>query len=168
MIYVIEPHCDDAFLSLHEYIKTFKPSIVSVFGDKKRYKESEKYSAVMGVPHYIVRDEEGLKKFLKKLDPDLDVVLVPVAIEHKEHQLVRRIVEKNFCGYMYYYVDQPYGMKVKNSKTLWRMLIMKKLEWFSRPNARKWQYSKIYKSQAKLFYYNETLLKNSFEMVVRE
>jgi hypothetical protein len=161
-ICIIEPHADDAFLSVGGHIETVWKEddviIVTVFsGTRKRAHDARDYaeavkSSWMGLGWV---EGEGIDLSLSAPLPKVDRYILPLGVQHPEHILVRSEIERVFPENIYeYYVDQPYAQKVSNSKDVTNRLQGMCLTSHVRPNARKYRHIPLFKDQAKFFHYN--------------
>lgn len=187
---VIEPHADDAFLSLGQIIEDWtrageRATIMTVYsGTRKRAQDAQAYARavkadwiglgatemgdarVNGAAHIGPYDPEYAR--LIRAAP---IVLLPLGVGgHPEHVFVRDAMTAIRCQAqkpIWYYVDQPYACKQKNAGELSRILQGRRVEMFRKPGARKWRHIPLFKDQAKFFHFNPVeTLRETFEMVV--
>lgn len=184
MIIVIEPHADDAFLSLGGHIERWIKAgslvrIVTVFsGTRKRGRDAEAFSTAVGAswvglgarePDAGGAPEEGKRALFGKLvelistakkeDPKREIILAgPLGIKHPEHREVRQVLEDNVVTSkgvkLWYYLDQPYAATQANGEEVNVLLGGLRVVSYLRPNARKYRHIPLFKDQAKFFYYN--------------
>ena len=101
----LEPHADDAYLSLHNTMKNWlkngdQVTIVTVYsGTRKRAIDAQNYASSIGASWvglgYDEGDEFTKLEFRDKLNPlyDEDIQLyVPFGIQNEEHQNVKRAI----------------------------------------------------------------------------
>jgi len=145
VIAVVEPHADDAYLSLHQHmvdwIKAGKIVIIlTVYsGTRKRAKDAEAYANAIGAQWAgfgLVESQDGNVPEIKLADVTFDplpgmlgmlydhrdvTVIGPAGIQHPEHQEVRRWIYWSYKGKMrngveFSYVEIPYYTKHKNQQ----------------------------------------------------
>lgn len=187
---VIEPHADDAFLSLGQMIEDWTKSgqnvtIMTVYsGTRHRARDAQAYARAvragwigLGAIEAGNARENGAG-LIGPYDPayarllrEEPLVLLPLGVGgHPEHILIRDVmtaVRSKGDGDTWYYADQPYASKQKNAGELSRILQGRRIEFFRKPGARKWRHVPLFKDQAKFFYYNPIeSLRETFEMVV--
>lgn len=169
-IHIIEPHPDDAYLSLGWHIeklwKEKKIVIHTVYSDEKRTKEAEAYAAAVGATSNVIGLEESkmLSDYRKVEIPELvtllkslknETVIAPLGIQHPDHLNVARICKDNRYGYsLQLYVDTPYQCKQKNLDSLAERVSGRSLRSICFPPKAKWKHNSIYKSQGMFFHYN--------------
>lgn len=196
-IVIIEPHADDAYLSLHQHMVDWikdkrKVIILTVFsGTRKRARDAQAYAEAIGAEwegfafseEYVTSplDEypfAGLPGMLGSLYGALDVSWVlPLGIQHQEHKAVREWVEQGLnaqeanCRECWsYYVEIPYYTKQKNQDEVNQLLLKKEFVSMKRPRHYKVdeKYWKCFKDQSKFFFYNPAEgMKDIVEMIVR-
>ncbi len=173
MVYhIVEPHADDAFLSLHSHIVQWKAQgsrvrIHTITGPMKRLLEAAKYAEAVGAEHigYSVEDVLPLD-WSKKLEGvgKGDQVILPLSIKHPTHTAVREALETRLS---WFYVDQPYAITQSSSAAATDLLRGLRVVSYIKPHARKYKHIGTFKSQAKFFHFNPVeKLKETFEMVV--
>lgn len=187
---VIEPHADDAFLSLGQMIEDWTKSgqsvtIMTVYsGTRQRARDAQAYARAvradwigLGAVEAGNARENGAA-WVPPYDPEYarllreePLVLLPLGVGgHPEHIFIRDVMtamRSKGDGDTWYYVDQPYACKQKNAGELSRMLQGRRVEFFRKPGARKWRHVPLFKDQAKFFHFNPIdSLRETFEMVV--
>lgn len=192
-IYVIEPHADDAFLSMHQHMVEWiqagqEVGIVTVYsGTRKRERDAENYARAIGAswkglglieaggggkckPEPLAA---GIFKGLGLGRPGIPVY-VPLSFGHPEHAVVRKAVENylqllNAQYLLCYYVDAPYQLTQKLSPALNEALHGMVVESFRKPSMRKWNHIKWFPDQAKFWYFNPPAKLNlCVELLVRK
>lgn len=195
MRYIIEPHADDAFLSLGGHIEQWVKAgeeviIVTVYSktaNGKRGREAEAYAAAIGARwEGLGLVESGSSKtetpeeapvlkalqwfangarFLDGVDAE---VFTPLAIRHTEHKLVTRCVCMAFRSFrISRYLDQPYATIGSNSPEVTVALEGLTIQSFLKPHSRKYRHIPLFKTQSKFFYFNPAeSLKNNIELIV--
>jgi hypothetical protein len=171
---IIEPHADDAFLSLGGHIEKWNKQettkIITVFsGTRKRAIDASLYSKEVGSLWSGLGLDETKDSFdlelLKKLIGEEDDLFIPLALTHPQHTEVRDKIESVYQN-VFYYLDQPYALIQKNSN-----LISEKIKGlycysFYKPNSKKYRHIPLFKDQQKFFYYNPLeKLKEITEMI---
>lgn len=184
MRWVIEPHADDAFLSLHQHMTkvwTEPVCIVTVYCDNRRAKESAKYAEAIGVEHlplYCVeggsmKDNAGELTPLRKaidnrtIDPAKGTIVAPIGIQHPEHIAVARLVRQWLPISHERYLEIPYYTKQKLSQEMQSKVEHKQVVSMVWASNRKWKYIDIFKSQSKFFYFNPPGTLPRLEIVLR-
>lgn len=164
---VVEPHADDAFLSLGAHIEHWVKAsghfvtIVTMRGfmdndHPKRHEDARNYAAAVGAEWV----ERGLNE---KMPPGQ--LILPLAFRHPDHETVRLHLERKDS---WYYVDQPYAIVQKNGDELNRKLEGRRIISYKKPHARKYRHIPLFKHQAKFFHYNPAeKLRETFEMIVK-
>lgn len=182
---IIEPHSDDAYLSLHNFIRnrTYKHHtvrVLTIFSNTKRAREGAEYCEQFGVRYTWAGLEEtncGLTNTDENLIPQLkDVVkeyleekahrlfkkkrriLCPIGLQHPEHIAVSDAV----CSFIkpdYFYAEIPYYSKRKLKEEFESSVIGLTNDGYSLLDSEqdplKHGYSKYFKSQSLFFYYNK-------------
>lgn len=196
-VVVIEPHADDAYLSLHQHMVDWikdkrKVIILTVFsGTRKRARDAQTYADSIGAEwggfgfseDYKVSplDEnrfDGLPGMLGMLHSVLDVsFMLPLGIQHNEHKAVRAWIEQglydlevNCCERWSYYVEIPYYTKLKNEAEANQLLLKKEIASLKKPKHYKAdeKYWKCFKDQSQFFHFNPAeKLKDIPEIIVR-
>ena len=170
---VVEPHADDAFLSLGGHIERWVKAgdevlIVTLIPVKKTsLRDAEAYAKAVGAS-WEGYDCGRLMKSVPWLHKKFDgQVILPLAIEHPDHWAVRMAFERG--PKPWYYVDAPYYMAQKNWDLTNELLIGKSVVSVLKPSARKWRHVPLFKSQSKFFYFNsKEKLAQMTEMIVCE
>jgi hypothetical protein len=176
---IIEPHADDAFLSLGKHIEDWvkeghKVTIVTVFsGTRKRAIDAGTYAMKVGTAWIGLGYVEGIGETLPDFEFSWEGQLVlPLALTHWEHKLVREVFEgspKQSIMYPYwFYLDQPYANMQKNSAVTTDLLTDMKIVSYKKPGLRKYRHCPIFKDQAKFFHFNPPeKLRECVELIVR-
>lgn len=169
---VVEPHADDAFLSLGGHIEEWRKEgrevkILTVFsGTRKRANDAQAYATAVGAAWegWGYREGEPLPRDLPALPVDSQVIL-PLALTHPEHIAVRERLEQ--LG-DWYYLDQPYGSIQKNGRKASELLLSKQVVSFRHPGIRKYRHIPLFKDQAKFYHFNPAdKLTRTFELIVK-
>lgn len=183
MITVIEPHADDAFLSVGGHIASWVKkgeavTIVTVFsGTRKRGTDAALYAKTVGAQWVGLGFSENETRNAEFTIPHTlpcqsgDFILVPLGIGgHPEHYAVRDAVLEAYPAALvrvHFYVDQPYGSKIKNAEELRLATAGKTIASILKPGKAKWRHIPLFKDQAKFFFYNGIeSLSNCFELIV--
>lgn len=164
MIWVIEPHSDDAFLSLHQHIKNWikegqEVSILTIYSSHKRDAEGRAYAESIGAGYksLTIPWGNGLKDKIPILPSfktwgigNYTQLVFPLGLQHPEHLAVRSHAPKS-C---WFYLDTPYQAKQKLAEDLQAKIENMKVVSILYPNKIKWKSIDFFKSQAKFFYFN--------------
>jgi hypothetical protein len=167
MLWIVEPHVDDAFLSMHSHMKHWIKSgrnvgILTVFSTSLRDKEGEEYAKSIGASHRSLTIKEGMKG-LNGSSPNIppvddwcidisagDRMVFPIGLQHPDHIRVRDAAPDN----AWYYLDTPYQAKQKLGEDLLSKIVGMRILSIIYPHANKWKSIPIFKSQAKFFHFN--------------
>lgn len=171
---IIEPHADDAFLSLGGHIELWNKSevtkIITVFsGTRKRSNDAINYSKQVGCLWEGLGLDETKDSFkiesIKELISKTDDLFIPLALTHPQHTEVRENIEKEYFN-LFYYLDQPYALTQKNSNLITEKIKGLYCYSFYKPNSKKYRHISLFKDQQKFFYYNPLeKLKEITEMI---
>lgn len=181
MITVVEPHPDDAWLSLgwtiEQWIGEGRPvRIVTVYSEPRRAAESAAYAREVGASHVALGlpPHGGGLKGGWFCEPPPAVVLPedrtgtwvwPLGLEHPEHRAVALLGLDSGLIHASY-LDLPYATKQKNRSTAHRLLAGRGVRTFVPPSARKWRHEAIYKSQSLFMHRNRDSIFRMPEMTV--
>lgn len=182
IIAVVEPHADDAYLSLHQHmvdwIKEGKIVVIlTVFsGTRKRANDAKAYAESIGAQWAgfgLVEDKDDVESpDVPKFDPlpgmlgmlydHRDVLVIgPTGIQHPEHQAVRRWIywsyrNKMLGGVEHTYVEIPYYTKLKNQDEVNNKIEQSCIASIKKPRHYKAdeKYWKCFKDQSKFFHFN--------------
>lgn len=196
VIVVVEPHADDAYLSLHQHMVDWikegnKVVILTVFsGTRKRARDGQAYADSIGAQWDglgYVEDPNDPKPFItgdKEFDPlpgmlgmlyggnsNLTIV-APIGIQHPEHKAVSDWVRQCPAYYdaLYFYAEIPYYSKLKNEEDANAMLVDHPIVSIKHPKHYKAdeKYWKCFKDQSKFFHFNPAAdMRDIVEIVVR-
>jgi len=166
---IIEPHADDAFLSLGGHIDQWIKSgeqvlIVTVYsGTRKRALDAQNYARTVNASWFGMEfDEEDTEELTAKSFWDkiaevkkihkfkLNNLIFPLGLQHHDHYFIADLARKNNDRYL----DTPYHTKQKNHEEVNEKMVGRKVVSFMKPHARKWRHIPLFKDQAKFFYYN--------------
>lgn len=187
MWYLVEPHADDVFLSLHAHItgpwKSRPLTIVTVYAEPDRKKEAEEYASSVGCHHVCLSLPEvgGITNQTERYCPPWeewgsygmpevrrgDVLVFPVGLQHPDHLALAGIVPDIVGCTIWRYLDCPYYAKLKLREevaTKCSSLTVLSLMWARKD---KWKKVQIFKSQGKYFYYNPPESLPLMELVLR-
>lgn len=175
IITVVEPHADDAYLSLHDHIRHWvkggvEVRVITVFADRKRAPEGREYAALLGAAHewsgiegqvHLGETETNIGPLIRqvmdhvlpKLRKDSPVIL-PLGIQHPEHLATRNALDAGARAY--YYMEIPYAQKRKNQESVAALVAGLPLFSLRYPDATKAQakFWGIFRTQAKFFHFN--------------
>ncbi|MBB76574.1 MAG: hypothetical protein CMJ75_18875 [Planctomycetaceae bacterium] len=171
-IVVVEPHADDAILSMgghiERWVKDGDPvTILTVYGNPKRDAEAKAYAEAVGASHIALGLAEGtpLEEHAGEfVFPEDTVLIFPIGIQHPDHIEVASLADEDDWRYL----DQPYGSKVGNAEEVIEKTTGLAVHSLFRPHARKYRHVKLFKTQSKFFYYNDPkVLAMNLEVVFR-
>lgn len=179
-ILVVEPHPDDAFLSLGWHLehlwKNDERCILTVYADAKRTKEAEAYAKAIGARSEVIGLEESkmnggkrvtevveLAEYLEELENQhWDKIFFPVGLQHPDHLSV---AATRLPG-CYRYLDTPYQTKQKLAEILLEKVEGWTVDSILFPSSRKWRHEEVFKSQSRFFYYNSKLKESLLPEIV--
>jgi hypothetical protein len=163
---VVEPHPDDAFLSVGWHLETvwaeYDCTILTVYTDRRRQAEAGRYAAAVGAESVVLNLPES--KMLSRLRPSVipelrvalakmvwDVIVFPLGLQHPDHLNVSMTRVPGALRYL----DSPYLSKHKLATSLLEKTRGMRVESILFPPKRKWRHIPIFTSQAKFFYFNQ-------------
>jgi hypothetical protein len=172
---VVEPHSDDAMLSLHEHMTLWRAHghavrIVTVFGSNRRATEGAVYAhrigagyRWLGLPESGVgiasgarASEEGVSAVRSAFLADglEGLILGPLGLRHPEHLAVVGALLAEHPNYLRY-IEQPYAMKYVNQDDLDGRAAGLPVKSLRLSTKAKWDlFPEVYRSQS-LFWRNE-------------
>lgn len=167
---VIEPHADDAFLSLGEHLAAGafgkEVGIVTAIPEsERRADEARSYAATVGAfwtsldlsPGASAEAIVSAGRRVLRGGPRPTRIIAPLGIEHPEHEAVAegaRQLAMSLRVVLWQYVDVPYCKKLKNVGQLNSLLRRRVIVSMLYPSANKVRKAAVFKSQAKFFYFN--------------
>lgn len=178
---VIEPHADDAFLSLGYHLSTLwrgvhQCAIYTLFPEtEQRAREAAAYAKSVGAVSYYRKQHlteaeaptvAALRNDIKAITFlfEAQMVVGPLGIQHEQHVLTAAALLPGALRYL----DTPYCAKIKNGDAVREMLLHKSIESFAIPPLSKFRACDLFKSQAKFFYFNPPeSLARSPEVIVK-
>jgi hypothetical protein len=169
---VVEPHADDAYLSLHNHIKTWvsegdKVVILTVCsGTRKRKADAQAYADSVKATSIGLGFEEGfggpilIKQALPVLFEPEDVQwYIPLGLQNPDHIAVRQMCDLHleWQDDVAYYAEIPYYTKKKNKEEFLQAISKMSLNSIEALSGRKAdeKYWKCFKDQSKFFYFNK-------------
>jgi hypothetical protein len=177
MLWIVEPHADDAFLSLHGHLvgpwKGLVGGIVTVTGDDSRNGEAATYARAVGILHAHLnhRDSKwGQADPIKQvgywgtricLD---DTLVLPLGLRNPDHRATSQIA---YDGPVLYYLDSPYYMMEENAAELAYLAKGMIVESILPAPASKRHFMSLFPSQATRFLLNLDTFANRLEIVLR-
>lgn len=177
-IVIIEPHADDAYLSLHEHIKGWikegaEVTIITVFsGTRKRYRDASNYAnsvkacwSGLGYIESGGTQEPPAAFDLRAIHAYPGHKIFPLGIAHREHVAISDCAQ-DFED-VFFYVDAPYHTIQKNKDDLYRAIIGKTVKSIIQPGANKFKSSELFKDQTKFMYFNKQKIIQGMEIVVK-
>ena len=184
-IFIVEPHSDDAFLSMHTHITTLwkdKPkTIVTVFCDERRCEEANNYADSVGCQHIglMLQEGGGLSHEAGRVPPfgewdirfrDNDMLVFPVGLQHPDHIAVRARLPLTAFGVTPYlfYPEIPYYGKLKVGEqllTATKGLVVDSMIYSPQS---KWKSIQFFKSQGRYWFYNKPENMPRLEITLRK
>lgn len=172
---VVEPHADDAFLSVGSTLERLRRDgvaidLVTVFGNSRRNREAAAYAAAIGADHYALGYAEsgcgltgpepssfpvtpaGLRFDVKRIAGSA-TTLWPLGLRHPEHRLVAEAARLESLPIRY--VETPYQLVRRNAELLAELAAgLDRLQDDEKDPA-VWRHAPLFKSQSMFFYYNQ-------------
>lgn len=175
-IVVVEPHSDDAFLSLGWHIENWirdghPVHIITLYPVNRRsLLDARDYAKAVDASWTGYEMQTGpMPKQRIKLPPgQLILPLGGAPLDQtshtQDHWNVRCWLERPGC---WYYLDQPYAIVQKHSIRFAKMLTGMNVISYSKPPIRKWRHIPLFRGQAKFFHFNPAeKLKQTCELIV--
>jgi hypothetical protein len=186
-IFVIEPHADDAFLSLGWSIRMWvragrRVEIVTVYSaDEKRAAETKRWAATVGAGwrglgltecgSVRLEQSDGTEARLPSPVVPKDILdrsdvcrIWPVGLRHVEHiATAGAAVEGDL-----HYIDTPYQCNLLEQRAARAALVGRVIAWWNSPPKQKWDASRFFESQRALFdHFRPDVLESVPEIIVR-
>ena len=145
---VIEPHADDAYLSMDAHIRMWGKlgdlvTILTVEPTSRRLAEAAAYAKSVGASWWPY--EEWCAA------PTPGRQIFPLGIQNPDHKAVREQLAPQGA---WFYVDQPYARIQKNAAEVTELLLHLHCVSYLQPGAAKCKGFEYFKTQAKFFHYN--------------
>lgn len=179
-IVIVEPHADDAFLSLGGHLLAWqaqgrRTAIVTVFPQtERRAREGRAYAdSVEALYSVCTADlDDGPEALADELTEVLHttfgllgtkrgesnaIVVGPLGLKHPEHRLVFDAIDSwvtHLPELVAFYVDTPYQTVQRNGLDVLHKMVGRRVLSFYMPPVAKWKAVPIFKSQAKFFHFN--------------
>lgn len=180
MIVVVEPHADDAWLSLGAHIAEWVADgqtvrIVTVYGDPIRNAEAAAYAEWVGAEHLaLARPEAGAGLAVgwsTELPPSTlsaavsgaQRVIGPLGLQHPEHRAVAAILPPAAERY----VELPYYRKQGNAPELRSLSAGRPVASMLPRPARANSPSSIFRSQAMFWRFNRESMVGAVEIILK-
>lgn len=185
---IVEPHSDDAWLSLGGHIEKWikekrQVHIVTVYGEPDangaRWMEAAKYARAMGAGwtglgywetgQGIAGTHTEAVHRLENMDLVEDMVrrgwqaVFPLGLRHPEHLEVARVADR-FGAWRY--LEQPYAAKCLNSAEVTLKLQGRSVISYLRPKKNKLRHHVIFQTQRRFWFQEESNMVNATEMIV--
>ncbi len=165
---VVEPHADDAFLSMGQHIEERTKAnklttILTIFsGTRKRARDAEDYAKAVGaiwlgtgLVEAQPLDEDRVMAQVTPLALDEgSLFVVPLGLTHPEHIAVRDMFLRKTTNCCAFYLDQPYAITQKNGALTTELMKGKRVLSYRHPGVRKYRHIPLFKDQAKFYHYN--------------
>jgi len=173
MITVVEPHADDAWLSLGQHLLDWDEpvTIVTVYGNPKRQREAALYAAYVGAQHRAIGVPENNLGLAGDYETELPrgvlgdlegTIIGPLGLQHPEHRAVARVLPPGTARY----VELPYARKQSLSAEVTAALIGYRISSWLPRSAKANAASSIFKTQAKFWHFNREEMIGAVEVVV--
>lgn len=178
-IIVVEPHADDAFLSVGWHLQKLwegiDKTIITVFSDPRRTKEANSYAEAVGATSVVLglaeakmlsgeksRAIQPLREWLNENLQESDQVYFPLGLQHPDHISVALTRPAG----AYRYLDTPYQAKLKLSEELLKKAPGMSIQSICFPPKNKWKHIPLFKSQAKFFHFNQDLKESKLPEII--
>jgi hypothetical protein len=181
-LYVVEPHADDAYLSLGWLIASTiadggTVAIITVYsGTRRRAADAQRYADAVGASWVglgLVESDVGLARDaptppppIRRADLPVDGRLVlPLGVRHPEHRSIASIAESGDGLYL----DTPYQLRAANQAEVATKLLGRSIEhWSLPPWRRKYVHHALFKDQSLFMHRNPPAdLAGAIELIVR-
>ena len=165
-ILIVEPHADDAFLSLHGHMTSWVKQgivvdILTIYSSPKRDREGGEYAKKIGAVYrsLTIQDQSHLGTAPRPIPEiaswEIDLsgetqLVFPLGLQHPDHLQVASLAPVGAWRYL----EVPYYTKQKNQQRLAEEAQGMVLKSIGCPRKTKWVNCKIFKSQSKFFYFN--------------
>jgi len=177
VITIVEPHSDDAWLSMGQHLIQMRErgqdvTIVTVYGNAKRIAEARQYATYIGARHRAIGLPESDRGANESYETELPsglldgldgIVIGPVGLQHPEHRAVAAALPIGVLRY----VDLPYSRKQVLAPEVTRVLTGHEVvSWLPR-SAMANAASSIFKSQSQFWRFNREVMVGAVEVLVR-
>lgn len=183
-ICVVEPHADDAFLSLGTHMEQWikegiEVTIWTIYsGTRKRGRDAAAYAEAIGAAWVgsglseLTEEPDHPRDFawnFKRDMPNTEQIILPIAVYHTEHTSVRRHIERMpNTPEILYYLDQPYAITQKHGERVTDLLRGRRIVSYRKCGMRKFRHIPLFKDQSSFFHYNPAeKLMQTMELIVR-
>lgn len=177
MLWLVETHADDVYLSLGWHIATVwkelrqrgQLGILTVYANERRSQEARAYAEVMGCRYRCLGHKEtgSMRDKPPPLAPFPRAVssqyIFPLGLDHEEHRAVANLAR----GGDWRYVDSPCCLKLKVGCELRQKVVGKEVVSILAVSKRKWKHLDLFKSQSRFFHYNPPETLPRLEIIVR-
>lgn len=155
-IWIVEPHADDAYLSLGDFITRHARHVVilTVYsGTRKRGIDARAYASAVGAGWQgsgLVESDVGLSSDAVLDPPDIALpssgtVILPLGIRHPEHRSISALRRDGD----YSYLETPYQLRAGNQREISDALRGRQIQYCTRPNWRaKFKHHLIFRDQS--------------------
>lgn len=178
MITVVEPHADDAWLSLGQHLlgwreRNLAVEILTVYGNPTRLREARSYAAYVGAIHRSLGVPEGdlglAGEWMTELPSAARVVLAsltgrvigPLGLQHPEHRAVAAALPQ-----AQRYIEQPYASKQSCCEELNERLDGRAVVSFRTRSAHANAAASIFKTQSQFWRFNRERMIGATELIV--
>ena len=191
-VWIIEPHADDAWLSLGQHIIGWRVddrhvTIVTVYGDEQRSREARDYAAATGSAHVALGVPEGgqglsgvwmtelpsgvLDAALRAAAAADAVVVVPLGLRHPEHRAVAAEFARAWSTAAWkltrhLYVELPYALTQANGSELREAVRGRRVESMAVRSAAANAAAPIFRSQSMFWRNNRERMVGAMEVVL--
>jgi hypothetical protein len=176
VITVVEPHADDAWLSLGQHLLSWRErglpvTIVTVYGNRARLTEAATFAAYVGAAHRPIGIPEANLGLSGEWETEVPTgalgelegtVIGPLGLQHPEHRAIAAVLPSTAQRY----VELPYSRKQSTAEEVNRLLAgLTVVSWLPR-SAKANAPSSIFKTQAKFWHFNREDMIGAVEVVV--
>jgi hypothetical protein len=175
---VIEPHADDAWLSIGEHIEAWvglgcAVEIITVYGDSTRCREAARYAEAVGATWRGMRLPErghggAVGWIAEPVDPgkladwigDRPAVF-PLGIHHPEHLAVAAAAPAG----AWRYVDLPYALESDHATETSRKIAGRTIASWS-PATDRYRHARVFRSQAPFLFDQRRQMRHAPELIL--
>ncbi len=182
---VIEPHSDDAYLSIPATLRAWikdgaDVQIVTVYGSAERIEEATRFCDSIGAAHFSIGLVEagagltgdtlvadlppGAAEEIRAAIPHEATQVWPLGLQHHEHRAVAALAPEG----AFRYVESPYQFKLKLVDEVAGLLVGRSIVSIRRGGKRAYNHHEIFRTQSMFMHYNppETMAR-TVELIVR-
>lgn len=186
MIVVVEPHADDAWLSVGQHVVDWvadgqRVVVATIYGNARRSAEAARWAEHVGAEHVAVGVPEAGAGLGGEWTTELpssalpvallaaaDRVVGPLGIQHPEHRAVAVALERHARRPVDRYLELPYARKQRNVAEVNALVEGRPVSSMRVRSARVNAASSIFASQSTFWLYNREAMVGAVEVVVTD